>query len=513
MATYVRETVELHGSFPDLIPQDAPATGWNNTNNVYFLNGETRRVAGDLPVMGTPLTDPRTVCFYTDAAGQPYWVYAGPGGIYCTDGVNHFDITPATGWTPEATGIYTSSSYNGFVIINCTTERPVYWPGTPASKCLPLPGWPNTWRCMSIRPHEQFLFAVGMLNEAGFQRVRWSDAAEAGTMPQQWEATAENLAGFVDCLPSHSPCIDGHTCRDAFLVFKGQSIHEFVFVGGNTVFNARRLFTGVGLAGVNGVTDGPSDQLLFAGSDGDWYKTDGVQYASVLEGIAQQTFYSESDEDLLGKLASVTLSRLSISWLFYPMRGETIANRAICYTWATGEVSFRDMQPVFSAASGRLLSDATLQNSWDGAVGVWNTDRNVWNYSLSGSTGEDVIAGVDGASLLAFENSDIEANPLPGYAIKQGLAFGDAQRRKMVKAIWPKVRGALGDQILIRAGGQETTNGPVTWSDAQPYVIGSGLPVETFVEGRYLALEVSSENGSPWALGTIDVEFRGLGLW
>lgn len=513
MPSYTRETLELHGSAPDLIPADAPAVVWNQTNNIYFKDGETRRVAGDFPTMGTPLTEPRTICFYTAANGTPYWVYAGAGGIFVTDGVLHTNITPASGWTPEATGIYTSFSFNGFVVINCSSEVPVYWNGNPASICLPLPGWPAAWRCLAMRPHKWFLMAIGRLDAGGFQRVNWSDAAEAGVMPDEWNPTASNMAGFVDILPSHSPCIDGITLRDSFLVFKGQSVSTLDFVGGNDVFRARRLFNGIGLAGVNGITEGPSDQCLFLGSDGDWYKTDGVSHVSVVEGLAQRTLYAEMEEDVIGSLASVTLTRENISWLFYPSKGSATADRAICYSWQTQEVGFRDAPLVRCAAAGRLLSDATLKNNWDNAGGNWNNDPNVWNFTLSGATGEDVVAGCVGPKLVAFENPDIGAPPLPAYAFKSGLSFGDAQTRKLAKALWPKLRGTIGDTLMIRFGGQDTPNGPITWANAQPFVIGGGSPVEGFVEGRYLAIEVVADAGLPWALTSIDVEFRGVGQW
>ena len=228
---------------------------------------------------------------------------------------------------------------------------------------------------MALRPYRHFLVAVGMLNEAGFQRVRWSDAAEAGAMPQEWEPTEENLAGFVDLLPSHSPCIDAHPVRDSLLIFKGQSVHELTFVGGDQVMRARRLFTGVGLAGVNGIASGPSDQLLWVGSDGDVYRTDGVSYASVLDGVAQRTFFGEISDDVLASLSAVTLTRQGVSWLFYPSEAAGPATRAIAYDWASGEVGFRDVPGVRCAAAGRLLTDpGTLTGSWDSAVGAWNTD-------------------------------------------------------------------------------------------------------------------------------------------
>jgi hypothetical protein len=358
-----------------------------------------------------------------------------------------------------------------------------------------------------------------MLNEAGFQRCRWSDAAEAGTMPQEWEPTEENLAGFIDLLPGHSPCIDARTCRDSLLIFKGQAVHELTFTGGDQVMRARRLFNEVGLAGVNGIASGPSDQLLWVGSDGDVYRTDGVSYASVIDGVAQQAFFGELAAVPLGSLAAVTLTRQGVSWLFYPDGSSAgPANRAIAYDWASGEVGFRDVPMVRCAAAGRLLTAGLLGETWDSSAGDWNSDRSVWNFRLTAATAEDVVIGTaastGGPHLMAFENPNLEATPPAAYALKLGLSLGEPGVRKLARAAWPKIRGSDGDTLTLRLGGHDTPGGAVTWSSAAPFTIGQPGPVEAFASGRYLAIEISAEaGGAPWALSSLDIEMRGQGSW
>lgn len=504
---YQRETLELHGAFPDLIPQDAPLIGWNSVNNVYFQNGETRRTQGNTPVFGTPTTTPLAIVFYTNGNGENFWVWASDTEIIAIGASGPIDITPAN-WT-SVSGTITIITFNGLVIVNDAAAGPFYWSGASSDVFEPLPNWPTGWRCVSLRSHKAFLLAIGRLDASGVQRVNWSDAAEAGSLPTSWEAAADNLAGFADLLPAASPCVDGFTIGDDFLVFKGESVHALTFVGGNAVFNVRKRFNDIGIAGLDGWCRGPNEQALFFGSDGDIYLTEGLSYRSILDGIAQQTYYAEADPEQLTRVCAGTLFRVGLSILAYPTVGSAHANRAIVYDWNSGELGFRDMPQVTCLAQGRYLQDIT-PNEWDAATGKWDTDPESWNQSLVPATADDLIGGA-AAAFYWLSGTTGDTIPLPAYALKQGLSFGNAKKRKQIARIWPKLAGQAGDVVRFRIGGQDTTHGSTAWASPVDYVIGSEQAVDTFVQGRYMAIEVSSTIGEPWRLGSIDVEFRPVG--
>lgn len=512
MPSYSRQTLELHGAVPDLIPQDAPQAAWNSVRNIWFLNGETRRVIGDTACFGVPQGgEPLALVFYTNASGEHFWVYATATGIFAVTAAGYTAITPAAGWAPSSASIITMDTYNGLVIINDTVSGPFYWAGQTAVKVQALPGWPAGWRCMSLRGHKGFLMAVGRLDMGGIQRVNWSDAAEAGSLPGAWEAAADNLAGFVDLLPASSPCIDGFTLRDDFLVFKGESVHAFTFTGGNEVFTVRQRLKEVGLAGVDGWCRGQTDEALFFGSDGDIYRTDGINCASILDGIAQATYSQLVDPDQLRRVAAGTLFRQGASLMAFATVGAARMDRALIYDWTSGEIGWRDLPGVNAIGEGRFLQDVT-PNQWDADGQAWDLDGSAWDFALSAATGDDLVAcGLANFWWLTGENAGTVQ--LDAMALKQGMSFGNAQARKMINRIWPKFVGRAGDVVRIRAGGQEATEGAVSWGPAQDYLIGSAEAVEVFQQGRFMALEVSTRGGSSWRMGSVDVEFRGLGQW
>ncbi len=511
--SYQRETLQLHSVAPDLIPQDAPLEAWNDAANVFFRNGESYRALGDAPTLPNAQADARTAV-YVEVAGQGFWVYATNLGIFAHDGAVEFDITPAAGWTGADAATFTSCVLNGIAYINASDRDPVYWGGAPLEGCEPLPDWPSNGRCLALRAHKNFLFGIGFISE-GDQRVRWSDAAEAGTVPQSWTPAPDNFAGFVDLAPLSAACLEGASLRDSFVVYKNESVWSFDFVGGNAVFRVRKIFAEHGIVNTNALTRGIDDVHLFVGSEGDVFITDGVQVRSVLDGRAQRAFYAAFVQNKNGLFAAATLAREKVGLVCYPANGSTRINQALVFDFITQDIGFRDMPDILCAAEGGKLSDGSQSNVWDGDPQSWDDDGTPWPFEVSVVTLDDVlVAGAFGFAVV----SDPEAEDFIGGEVfarveKSGLAFGDAQVRKMVSRIWPKITGRDGDQLEIRLGGQEITGGPVALQPPVMFTIGQDYPIDTFVQGRFLSMEITSQGGAPWRMGTMDLEFKEVGGW
>jgi hypothetical protein len=509
--TYQRASINLASLAPDLIPQDAPQDVWNTGNNVFFRNGETVRVAGDLPTLPGASTPIKTIV-YMEVIGAGFWLYCTNTGVYVHDGTTETDVTPIGGWAGLDTATFTSCVLNGIGYINASDRDPCYWAGDPVQVAQPLPDWPTDGRCLALRAHKNFLFGVGFISE-GTQRVRWSDSAAAGEVPGVWTPGSDNLAGFADLAPLSSPCLDGETLRDSFLVYKGESVWAFDFIGGNFAFQLRQLFSEAGIAATNAVTQGIDDVHLFAGTDGDVYLTDGASVRSILDGRARRTFAAEVSPDSDAIWLSATLAYENSAIIGYPTPGNVGANRALIYDFISGAIGFRDMPDAFCAAEGRQLLDVGDSNTWDADTQVWDSDVTVWDELLSAQSLDDVlIGGAFGAAVVgrgqAFLTGEIAAS-----VAKSGLAFGDAQTRKMIGRVWPKIIGQNGQQLTFRIGGQEATNGPVTLAPVQTFEIGSSQSIDVFVQGRFMSIDVTSSGGEQWRMGSLDVEFRGVGAW
>ena len=83
--------------------------------------------------------------------------------------------------------------------------------------------------------------------------------------------------------------------------------------------------------------------------------------------------------------------------------------------------------------------------------------------------------------------------------------------RKVVTRLWPKVAGVDGQTLTFRISAQETTEGPTTFGPVMTYTIGQDSSLDTFVSGRFLGITVESNGGTPWQVGSIDMEYREVG--
>ena len=514
MGQTIRQTLKILSAAPDLIPQDAPLDVWNVVQNVAFRIGESQRVSGDSLTLVGQLTVPKCMVFLeSDDVG--YWLYAGDDGVFVANGTTHFDITPAGGWTPGINSVWTATVIAGLGVINCSTLDPVFWDGNTSNPTNILPDWPTGGRCNAMRVHKNFLFAIGFISEGG-ERVRWSDAAEPGTIPQFWLPAPTNLAGFIDLAPLYSECLDGMTLRDDMYIYKGLSIWALTFIGGDFVFASRKVFAERGIAGTNAVTRGLNDEHLFVGFDGDVYLTDGVQVQSILDGRAQQTFYDDFTSEKTAIFSAVTLPRDKVGAIIYPRASSTLGDQMLMFDFSSGAIGFRFTPDVLCAAEGPALTDVGTVNQWDGDPDDWQDDLTSWNQVVSGQTRNDIMLGGGFGFLIGSDPTAIDfvTGPVQARLEKHGLAFGDAERYKMIQRVWPKIIGRAGDIITFRLGGQQITGGPITWAPPVDFVIGTDPShLDTFVTGRFLSMEISSDGGAPWAMGSIDLEFVEQGKW
>ncbi len=513
-----RLQLQMFGAAPDLIAADVSAGVWSDARGVVFHDGAAMRAPAAAPIHegAAPAGPYLGVLSMMNAAGEPYWVVATAAALWACDASGWVEITPASGWGPTAASILTLHRFNGMAIVNDSVNGPFYWDGNPANDAQALPSWPSGWRCISMRSHAGFLFAIGRLDAGGTMRVNWSDAAEAGTLPGAWNPAADNLAGYVDLLPAASPCVDGVSLGNDFLVFKGESVHAFTYAGGNAVFAVRKRFNNIGLAGVGGFAHGPSERLLFAGSDGDIYVTDGMQLASVLEGRWQRTYYEQADPAQFREgVAGATLSRMGVSLIAFRGQGGDVLDRAMVYDWASGEVSVRTLPGVHCLAEGRNMNSST-DNSWDGDAGSWSADGSVWDFALTGSTGDDVVAGGDALYLISDGDAAGAFDVIePVYLLKTAASLGNSDEAKLVRRVWPRIRGRSGESVSIRVGTSEEAEAPVRWGPAVAYEIGSGRPVDVLQRGRFVSLELMSVAGSDsgFSVGMVEIEAVGSGRW
>jgi hypothetical protein len=491
---------------PDLMPNAAPATVWNDCRNMFFKNGQAQRINGDVATLSGAGSGARALQFVI-SNGIAYWLIVTPTLIQIHDGSVIWDVTPA-GWAAIPNGAtVTTTIINGLAVVNVSDRHPVWWPGT-NTDCLPLPGWPAGEFCHAMRAHKNFLFAIGMVATGG-NEVRWSDAAGPGVVPQTWTAAADNLAGSVNLAPLQEACLDAMSLRDDFIIYKTQSIWRASLVGGTFVFGFSTLFEEHGLAVTGALCRGPDDQHLFVSPVGDIFLTDGVSVQSILEGRAQQTFQREYSSSAVTFAVVLQRSKLAVI---------AVGQSAIIYDFPSGALGRRDIaQGTLCAAQGRRIdADAALSNQWDPDNAAWDTDLTAWGEVALALSNDDVLVG-GGAQVFCISDptaSSFASGPVQASLSKEGIRItNNSNARVMVSRLRPDVQGNEGTELTFRLSSQESANGPVTVGPDLAFIVGQTETLDSFLTGRFMGLEVLSDAGQPWVLGNIELTTREVGQW
>ena len=102
-----------------------------------------------------------------------------------------------------------------------------------------------------------------------------------------------------------------------------------------------------------------------------------------------------------------------------------------------------------------------------------------------------------------------------GWAVQpdgRGGIENDPSTIKILREIWPLLRGTPGDTINIYAGTQATTpEDVISWVGPFPFVLGQDSSVQPLVEGPFLAVRLTSMGQHPWSLLMLDLDIDKVG--
>jgi hypothetical protein len=469
--------------------------------NVIFRNGFASRIPGSRAAYDALSTDPILHLVNVRLGGNNSWVAAGPSTTVAVDTVGETDVTISGGLSATTDPYeWASAVLNGIPILTNGLNLPMYWDGNTANDFVALPDFPATTACKSLATFRYHVFALDIDGPGGHfeSQVKWSDAAEPGTVPASWTPAADNEAGDTELSDTPGPVLCAHTLGGVLLIYKRSAVYQCDYVGGNQVFEFRKALANIGALTPRAVVELNGQHLVV--TDGDIILTDGVNVRSIGEARQKRFLFNNLDQENYLNLFVAYNRAKGEAWICFPESGSQFCTKALVYDVAHDAFGVRDLDNVTCAALG-IVDDETPSQFWDDDSGFWDDDSEVWNASGFSAALDSFVTASD--NQITQHDAD-DAVTLQSLVGKYDLTFDEPERIKFVRRLHVRTVSGSGT-LLARVGSRMTPADVISWGDevtlAEPDQI-----VNVSIAGRYISVEVRAVASDVWTITAVDIE-------
>lgn len=521
----------------DLPDHKLPPEAWTNVVNMRFGDERMYRTEGEDNVMDPPTVPPAFLMNVEGSAGV-YWVYAEAGGagskVFTYNSGTHTDISKAGDYTVSNFRDWNGTIFHGTLIINPVSDDPQYWASLSAGTDLAdLPNWPANTTARLIRTLKNYLVALHVTDGGTVfgHRVKWSDKAGVGSLPGSWDETDPATdCGEYELSDVNAGLIqEAMPLREMLAIYKNESTWLMRFQGGQDVMGFATVLQTSGIIGPRCASPLtlPIDksQVHFVMNGMDLGVFNGQGFESVI--FARDRKYLLNAIDSINYANSFTFDHPAKdeAWFCYPTSGEVVPNEALIWNYRENTITFRDINATH-AASGAVESAGGA--TWATVMGTWDdVEASKWQ---EGARRKVVIADPVNTHLRQLESGNlITGATFESMLERTGLAVigtdwrtqqpkVDFQRMKLVKRIWPKIKGG---RVRVTVGNadefDDTGNTIPNYVDAEGtnteiYTPGGGKSyVDVRTTGRLLAVKFEGVDGDYWECDGYDIDVVPLG--
>jgi len=519
---------------PLSVVQDIPAsevepTSWTDLQNFYMRVGYAQRVAG-ISQFFADWTDEALNLVNVAEVTSNFWVVMGQDTVQVIDQSGSVDdITPAVYAGPVGAGEANQTIINGFPVQNFRQDPPTFWDKNTSNICAPLPGWPAVTTCRAIRSFTNFLFAFNM-TESGQEfpsKLRWSNAAEPGTVPDEWTASATNNSGDAQLADTRGGIVDGLALRGQMIIYKQHATYNANFVGGSFVFSFRKFLSTSGILARNCVAEALGNHVVM--TDGDILIHDGQNVRSLVDKKLRRFVFLQMDPTNFGNSFVFNYRAAKEVWCCFPTQGNVFANVAVVWDYAHDLLSVRELPETWSHAQSGLVLATTAALDWDTQTDTWNASAGSWNRAQFTGAFERVLAAVavssptgvgntigDGNSRLLFiddTSTNRDDSPVVGQITRETLDLGTPEALKYIRRVWPRIDGSTGTVLKVRIGVQDEPTEGISWSPQQDFRVNVDDFLNFDQAGRYISVRIEDDaapGATPnpiWSVHGFDLEY------
>ncbi len=514
MANAPMRDVGAIGLVTDRLPHDLPLNAWSDARNVRFSNGRVSRYSA-FKHYDPSYTFTKTPVGLVDgglgyAEGYVVTVFSDGTMEQNHNGVIS-DVTP-TGNLGASLDKVTSCSLGGVTYINRAADIPSYRYQPSSGAFSPLAGWSATDRCVSLRAFKDFLIALNV-TKSGVeypQMIKWSDAAQIGAPPSNWDtASGSSLAGENVLNDCSTGIVDGYALAESFIIYAETQTFRMDYINKPFIFRTVKLFDDKGIMSQNCVTAVDGRHYVFGNND--LYMHDGLTGVSIADDRIKAQVFSEIDMDQKKRcFVYHDHTKGDIGFCYPSISNEapwsredsTGCNRAAVFNYKDNTWTLVDLPSLIDSASIAQITGV----SWED-MNAWSANASKWN-SFDGAKPKNLLVLSSGNTALTvpaqlYFVDDLSSGRLSNAVAADILWEAHATRthidldelgleiygRKQVRSIVPQIKtGDPEDVVKLSVGYCTGVNTDVTWGQSMDFKAWTDDKYDTRINHRYLAL-------------------------
>jgi len=503
MAIFPIRGMGTTGIIRDRDPYDLPPNAFSSGLNVSIEDGAMVRSVGYNQLLELSDIDYGCGWFYSQDNTQIY--VKSDKSIVRWNGasLSEFD----SGITNNGNGYYQAAQVGNHLILNNGIDAP-FAASPNATTFSPLVNWDSTWRCEVIKPYKNFMVATGIqkgVNEYPMM-IKWSDVIEPNSTAANWDETDINtLAGENVLSGGDGEILDIEELGDQMMIYTPNSVWSMQFVGGQYVFNFRKVFSDTGLAAHGCVKEFNGNHICV--SIDEVFIHNGTTKQSISDKRITNSLKTECSDMSVVKLHKVASK--NEMWVLYKTKSSDFINKAWVWNWvddAWTNIDIPDVKQVFNAPrlDGVVTFD-DIDKAYDVSTWKYSTISPEYRDRLTmfiESTGNVDIHGTsytfnDNQYLSYIEQGAIDLDELTGA--------GTADVKQLTR-IYPQLSGE--GSVRIRVGGANSPQGSIRWSTVVDYDVKKGHKIDVRSTYRYLAIRLEQNTPGFFKLTGWDLDIN-----
>lgn len=522
------------GVVTDVDPYNLPFNAFTRANNVRFQSGRVSRAPVFRTVKDSISFSPQHLHGINSSSGfdsvivvsDDYEVHEYGGGT----------LNDRSGSISGSSSVksFTSCSLADVTYINREDRVPVFRaPGS--TNFADLTNWTSTHRTGSLRSFGDFLIASNITEgSTNFpNRVKWSNIAVANAIPDSWDPTdTTKSAGYNDLVQMTTPIIDTATLGSNLMIYSSDQVWQMEFVGGQFIFNFRKVFSDAGVINQNCVVEVERKHFVF--DTNDIYINDGVSRTSIADQRVKDYIFASLNNSLTDRCFVAHNQDLEEIYFCYVSGDDMVSftdttgcNRAAVYNYRSNTWSFMDLPNVYAATSANVSSVstyATATQTYADIGGTYYSQEAGYDQHLLMAGRTDTSNGITSNKLWGVDLFDTGSLSFsmdttatkPTKLERVGIDLDESQLPltgyKTISKISPQIETPNSDKNFSFTFGAAQLPGDVpTFGAAQVLNISTGYKLDTRESGRYLSYKLEVPNDKDFSFSSFDVEIYAMG--